>query len=125
MYLGDPDDFTRFSVAVEGDGDLARVVDEAGLGRLRPDGEHLVVDPVALRARWRGPPPPLRGTRAFPAWSRTPPGRAGWRTTAASSPISSDATRSAESPAGARAATSGEWDRAGPNCRVGARRSYP
>jgi len=50
VHLGDPDDFTRFSVAVEGDGDLARVVREAGLGRLRPDGEHLAVDPVALRS---------------------------------------------------------------------------
>jgi len=60
VYLGDPDDFTRFSVAVEGDGDLARVVDEAGLGRLRPDGEHLVVDPVALRA--------LAGPAATDAW---------------------------------------------------------
>jgi hypothetical protein len=50
VHLRDPDDFTRFSVAVEGDGDLVRVVEDSGLGRLRPDGEHVVVDPVALRS---------------------------------------------------------------------------
>ncbi len=50
VHLGDPDDFTRFSVAVEGVGDLVGVLDRSGLGRLRPDGEHVVVDPVALRA---------------------------------------------------------------------------
>jgi len=50
VHLSDPDDFTRFSVAVEGDGDLAGVVRAAGLGRLGPDGQHLVVDPVALRS---------------------------------------------------------------------------
>jgi hypothetical protein len=50
VRLRDHDDFTRFSVAVEGNGDLDRVVEESGLGRLRPDGEHVVVDPVALRA---------------------------------------------------------------------------
>ena len=50
VHLSDPDDFTRFSVAVEGDGDLAGMVLAAGLGRLRPDGQHLVVDPVALRS---------------------------------------------------------------------------
>jgi len=60
VYLGDPDDFTRFSVAVEGEGDLARVVSEAGLGHVRPDGEHLVVDPVALRA--------LAGPAATDSW---------------------------------------------------------
>ncbi len=37
-------------MAVEGEGDLAQVVHQSGLGRLRPDGEHVVVDPVALRA---------------------------------------------------------------------------
>ena len=50
VHLGDPDDFTRFSVAVEGVGDLVGVLDRSGLGHLRPDGEHVVVDPVALRA---------------------------------------------------------------------------
>ncbi|MGO8864832.1 MAG: hypothetical protein ACLQRH_29255 [Acidimicrobiales bacterium] len=50
VHLGDRDDFTRFSVAVEGVGDLVAVLDRSGLGRLRPDGEHVVVDPVALRA---------------------------------------------------------------------------
>ena len=53
VHLHDPDDFGRFSVAVEGggdQGDLARVVDQSGLGRLKEDGAHVVVDPVALRA---------------------------------------------------------------------------
>jgi hypothetical protein len=50
VLLTDPDDFSRFSVAVEGDGDLAGVVALSGLGRLGSDGEHVVVDPVALRA---------------------------------------------------------------------------
>ncbi len=50
VHLGDPEDFTLFSVAVEGVGDLVGVLDRSGLGRLRPDGEHVVVDPVALRA---------------------------------------------------------------------------
>ena len=49
VYLNDPADFTRFSVGVEGEGDLAEVVRQSGLGRLRDDGEHVVVDPVALR----------------------------------------------------------------------------
>ncbi|MGO8826361.1 MAG: hypothetical protein ACLQU9_14150 [Acidimicrobiales bacterium] len=50
VHLADPDDFTRLSVAVEGAGDLAEVLQRSALGRLRPDGEHVVVDPVALRA---------------------------------------------------------------------------
>jgi hypothetical protein len=62
VLLTDPDDFTRFSVAVEGDGDLAQVVHQSGLGRLRPDGEHVVVDPVALRA--------LAGPAAGDDWDR-------------------------------------------------------
>ncbi len=37
-------------MAVEGEGDLEDVVHQSGLGRLQPDGEHVVVDPVALRA---------------------------------------------------------------------------
>ena len=50
VSLREPDEFTRFSVALEGDGDLARVLQESGLGRLAADGAHVVVDPVALRA---------------------------------------------------------------------------
>jgi hypothetical protein len=50
VLLQQPDDFGRFSVAVEGEGDLAEVVRQSGLGRLKDDGEHVVVDPVALRA---------------------------------------------------------------------------
>jgi hypothetical protein len=50
VLLQQPDDFARFSVAVEGEGDLAEVVRQSGLGRLKVDGEHVVVDPVALRA---------------------------------------------------------------------------
>jgi hypothetical protein len=50
VHLADPDDFTRFSVALEGQGDLARVVQQSGLGQLKDDGEHVAVDPVALRA---------------------------------------------------------------------------
>jgi hypothetical protein len=50
VHLVDPADFSRFSVGVEGEGDLAEVVRQAGLGHLKDDGEHVVVDPVALRA---------------------------------------------------------------------------
>ncbi len=50
VLLQDPADFTRFSVVVEGEGDLAEVVRQSGLGRLKEDGQHVVVDPVALRA---------------------------------------------------------------------------
>jgi hypothetical protein len=64
VWLRQPDEFTRFSVAVEGggerEGDLARVVAQSGLGRLAADGEHVVVDPVALRA--------LAGPAADEAW---------------------------------------------------------
>ena len=60
VYLTDPAEFTRFSVAVEGEGDLAEVVRQSGLGRLREDGGHVVVDPVALRA--------LAGPAADEAW---------------------------------------------------------
>ncbi len=49
VSLRRPDEFTRFSVALQGDGDLAGVVGQSGLGRLAADGEHVVVDPVALR----------------------------------------------------------------------------
>ena len=58
--LRQPDDFTRFSVALDGEGDLAQVVRASGLGRLAADGEHVVVDPVALRA--------LAGPAADEAW---------------------------------------------------------
>ena len=58
--LRQPDEFTRFSVALEGDGDLAQAVQRSGLGRLHPDGEHVVVDPAALRA--------LAGSAATDAW---------------------------------------------------------
>lgn len=60
VYLTEPSAFTRFSVAVEGQGDLADVVRRSGLGRLREDGEHVVVDLVALRA--------LAGPAADAAW---------------------------------------------------------
>jgi hypothetical protein len=60
VRLRQPDEFTRFSVAVAGDGDLARVVGRSGLGRVAADGEHVVVDPVALRA--------LAGPAADGAW---------------------------------------------------------
>jgi len=64
VLLAEPDDFTRFSVAVEGAGasSLADVVHQSGLGRLREDGEHVVVDPVALRA--------LAGPAATDAWDQ-------------------------------------------------------
>lgn len=60
--LAEPDDFTRFSVEVAGGdaGSLADAVHQSGLGRLRDDGEHVVVDPVALRA--------LAGTAATEQW---------------------------------------------------------
>jgi hypothetical protein len=60
VHLGDPDDFTRFSVVTEGEGDVAEVVRQSGLGWLKDDGEHVVVDPVALRA--------LAGPAADEAW---------------------------------------------------------
>ena len=60
VSLRQPDEFTRFSVALEGEGDLAAVVGQSGLGRLAADGEHVVVDPVALRA--------LAGPAADEAW---------------------------------------------------------
>ena len=50
VSLRQPDEFTRFSVALEGEGDLAQVLRRSGLGRLHADGEHVVVDPAALRA---------------------------------------------------------------------------
>jgi len=50
VSLREPDEFTSFSVALEGDGDLAQAVHQSGLGRLAADGEHVVVDPGAVRA---------------------------------------------------------------------------
>ena len=53
VSLDEPSDFTGFSVVVDGhgeDGDLAEVVGRSGLGRLGEDRQHVVVDPVALRA---------------------------------------------------------------------------
>jgi hypothetical protein len=60
VSLRQSNEFTRFSVTVEGEGDLARVVEQSGLGRLAADGEHMVVDPLALRA--------LAGPAADGAW---------------------------------------------------------
>jgi hypothetical protein len=62
VLLTEPDDFARFSVEVDGAGSstLADVVHHAGLGRLREDGEHVLVDPIALRA--------LAGSAATAAW---------------------------------------------------------
>jgi hypothetical protein len=50
VLLRYPAEFTRFSVLLEGDGDLAEVLRQSRLGRLGADSEHVVVDPVALRA---------------------------------------------------------------------------
>ena len=72
VLLQDPADFTRFAVATEGEGDLREVVRQSGLGRLRDDGVHVVVDPVALRA--------LAGTAATDEWDQ---GFAGMRDYAA------------------------------------------
>lgn len=63
VTLMEPDDFTAFSVRVEGPGGpeaLESMVGESGLGRMQPDGSHVVVHPVALRA--------LAGVSATPAW---------------------------------------------------------
>jgi hypothetical protein len=70
--LRQPDEFTRFSVALEGHGDLALAVRQSGLGRLHTDGAHVVVDPVALRA--------LAGSAADQSWDE---GFAGMRAYAA------------------------------------------
>ncbi len=63
VALTEPAEFTRFSVELRGEGDradLAEAVQASGLGRLREDGEHVVVDPAALRA--------LAGPAADEAW---------------------------------------------------------
>jgi hypothetical protein len=60
VHLSEPGDFRRVSVAIEGNGDLEAVVDQSGIGRLRPDGGHVVIDLVALRA--------LAGSYATDEW---------------------------------------------------------
>jgi len=60
VTLQDPGEFTRFSVALHGEGDLAGVVARSGLGRVAADGEHVVVDPAAVRT--------LAGPSADAAW---------------------------------------------------------
>ena len=60
VSLHQPDEFTRFSVSLQGEGDLAAVVAQSGLGRLAADGEHIVVDPAGLRG--------LAGPAADEAW---------------------------------------------------------
>ena len=60
VTLRDAGEFTRFSVALHGAGDLAEVVGRSGLGRMAADGEHVVVDPAAVRA--------LAGPSADAAW---------------------------------------------------------
>jgi hypothetical protein len=60
VTLRDPSDFTRFSVALTGDGDLDAALRGAGLGRPADDGRHFVVDPAALRT--------LAGSAADAAW---------------------------------------------------------
>jgi hypothetical protein len=64
VSLRQPDEFARFSVEVQGDGDLAQVVTQSGVGRLAADGEHVVVDPVALR-RLAGPAADERWDEGF------------------------------------------------------------
>jgi hypothetical protein len=57
VTLLEPEDFASFSVAVTGprSGDaLARMVRDNGLGRMDPDGAHVIVQPDALR-RLAGP----------------------------------------------------------------------
>jgi len=71
-----PDEFTRFSVALEGEGDLARVVQRSGLGRLHDDGEHVVVDPAALRSL-AGPAADERWDEGFAAMCAYAAGK-GW-----------------------------------------------
>jgi hypothetical protein len=63
VFLAEPDVFTQFSVQVAGESDadaVASVVSSTGLGRLQPDGQHIAVDPGALRA--------LAGTVADAEW---------------------------------------------------------
>lgn len=53
VILAEPNDFSRFSVAVEGEGPdeaVTDIISTSGLGRLLPDGTQVAVDPQALRA---------------------------------------------------------------------------
>jgi len=56
VTLAEPDDFGRFSVVVIGEphDELTALIAHAGIGRLHTDGEHVVVDPAALRAMRSG-----------------------------------------------------------------------
>jgi hypothetical protein len=61
--LSEPDAFDGFSVEVTGKGTpeyLGEVVGEAGLGRIDPDGTHVLVDPQGLRT--------LAGAAVTPQW---------------------------------------------------------
>jgi hypothetical protein len=63
VILAEPDDFTRFSVAIEGEGPtdaVAEIIAASGLGRLTSEGAQVAVDPVALRA--------LAGSSTTNAW---------------------------------------------------------
>ena len=60
VSLEQPGEFTRFSAAVRGQGDLPAVVRAAALGRVAADGDHVVVDPAAVRR--------LAGPAADEAW---------------------------------------------------------
>jgi hypothetical protein len=60
IRLDEPADFTRFSVAVTGEGDIGPLVRATGLGRVSEDGDQVAVDPAALRA--------LAGAAATPTW---------------------------------------------------------
>jgi hypothetical protein len=62
VRLEEPDDFTRFSVAAAGDGDIGPLVRSSGLGRVRDNGTQVAVDPVALRT--------LAGPAATAAWDQ-------------------------------------------------------
>jgi hypothetical protein len=63
VTLTEPDDFERFSAVVVGAGTadaLSSVLRQSRLGRIHPDGAHVVVDPAALRA--------MAGDTATPEW---------------------------------------------------------
>ena len=49
IHLSEPDDFTRFSVAIAGDGDIGPIVRTSGLGRVTDDGGQVAVEPAAVR----------------------------------------------------------------------------
>ena len=60
IHLSEPDDFSRFSVAVAGDGDIGPLVRTSGLGRVIDGGGQIAVEPAAVRA--------LAGAAATEAW---------------------------------------------------------